>query len=251
MRRGLSHVALTDHDTTGGIEEALAAGTEHDIFVIPGIEFSANIERGELHILGYGIDPRHAELQERVEALRKVRLERAERILERLQALGIDLDPSVIETDHEDDAVGRPHIARALIAAGVVQSVSEGFDRFLGRGKPAFVDKQLFEPEEAIALIHATGGLAVVAHPLTLPEPRDVLERLISAGLDGMECYYGEYTDDQRAYLADLALDLDLIATGGSDFHGPQFREGRGLGTVDIPEEAVRKLLAALKISAT
>lgn len=247
-RQGLLHVALTDHDTTGGVTEAVEAGKGHGINVIAGIEFSAEVERGELHILGYGIDPEHAGLQERIERLRQLRVSRAERILDRLRELGIDLDPSTIQTEHADDSVGRPHIARALMAAGVVQSVSEGFDRFLGRGKPAFVDKQLVEPSEAIQLIHSAGGLAVVAHPLSLPNPLEVLARLVQHGLDGMECYYGEYDDAQRGALAAMAADLELIPTGGSDYHGPAFREGRDLGAVDIPEDVVRRLLGALGI---
>lgn len=249
-RQGLLHVALTDHDTTGGIAEALDAGKRLGINVIAGIEFSADVERGELHILGYGIDPQHAELQERIDVLRQVRLSRAVRILDRLRELGIDLDPATIQTEHEDDSVGRPHIARALMAAGVVESVSEGFDRYLGRGKPAFVDKQLIDPTEAIELIHSAGGFAVVAHPFSLPNPREVLVRLIKHGLDGMECYYGEYEDVQRNMLAAMAAELGLIPTGGSDYHGPAFREGRALGSVTIPENVVHRLLAALGLQA-
>lgn len=242
-QRGLSHIALTDHDTTGGLAEASAAGEEHGVLVVPGIEFSAQVDVGELHILGYGIDREHAVLQKTIETLRISRMERARKILDKLDDLGIHIDRAVLTRDRSDDSIGRPHIARALMQAGVVTSVGEGFETYLGRGKPAFVDKELIEPEAAIRLIEAAGGFAVMAHPFSLPDARSILPGLVAAGLSGLECYYGEYNASQRRELVVLAAEFGLLPTGGSDYHGPAFREGRELGSVDIPFDTARAIL--------
>ena len=240
--RGLSHIALTDHDTTGGLAEASAAGHEHGVVVIPGLEFSAQVDAGELHILGYAIDHEHAELQRTIEALRMSRMGRAGRILDKLDDLGIHIDRGILVQD-SDDSVGRPHIARALVEAGVVASVGEAFNRYLGSDKPAFVDKDLIDPLKAIPLIEAAGGFAVMAHPLSVPDVRAILPGLIEAGLVGLECYYGEYDEHQHLELSGLAAEFGLLITGGSDFHGPAFKEGRDLGSVDIPTDVVRGML--------
>lgn len=247
---GLSCIALTDHDTTAGLLDAIEAGARRGVLVIPGIEFSADVARGELHILGYGIDPQHQELQERIRELRNTRMHRGVRILERLSTLGIELPPEILERDNPDDSLGRPHIARALVAAGVVESVAEGFDRYLAAGRPAFEPKQMIGPEEAIDLIHGAGGLAVMAHPFSAGGYAVLVERLRDSGLDGLECYYGEYSPEQREHLASLAREHSLLASGGSDFHGPGFREGRDLGSVSIPESVVTAFLDALGLAA-
>lgn len=245
-RRGLTHIALTDHDTTGGVRAAIEAGHEHGVTVIAGLEFSAQVERGELHILGYGIDPEHGELQETIRYLRDVRLNRAFHILDRLREAGINLDPEAVQRDNPDESIGRPHIARALVEAGLVSSVGEAFDLYLDSGRPGFVEKALVPPNDAIRLIRAAGGLAVMAHPLSAPDATRILPDLIENGLAGLECYYGEYSDEQRTQLESIALKHDLLPTGGSDFHGPAFKEGRDLGSVDIPPDRAAALISAI-----
>lgn len=245
-QRGLSFVALTDHDTTAGVEAAKTAGLRFGVKVIPGIEFSAETERGELHILGLGIDPANARLQTRISELRRSRLQRSEQMLERLADLGVSLNRSVIERANADDSTGRPHIARALVEAGVVETVGEAFERYLATGRPAFVGKALIPPTEAIVLILEAGGIAAMAHPFSVPDLPSILPCLISNGLTGLECYYGEYDDVQRQQLVLMAQEYDLLPTGGSDYHGPDFREGRELGSVTMPEAVVVVLLSRL-----
>jgi 3',5'-nucleoside bisphosphate phosphatase len=245
-RRGLLFVAVTDHDTTAGLETAIAAGVQHGVAVIPGIEFSAESKRGELHILGYGIDPDNERLQSRISELRQSRLRRSEKILERLHDLGIPLNPDVIRRTGANDSTGRPHIARALVEIGVAVTVDDAFERYLAAGKPAFVGKELISPAEAIDLINEAGGIAVMAHPFSVPDLADTLPRLIGHGLAGLECYYGEYDDHQRHQLALMARQYQLLPTGGSDYHGPGFREGRDLGSVTLPEAAIVGMISRI-----
>ncbi len=244
--RGLTVVALTDHDTTQGVQEAVTAGRRLGIWVIPGIEFSASTERGELHLLGYGVDVHHERLQSRLAELRDTRMSRATRIVERLSEIGVHLPEDLLERFAGQESVGRPHIARALMEVGLVESVSEAFDRYLGRGRPGFVFRELIDPAEAIQLVRDAGGIAVLAHPFSVPDFREHVLALVDAGLAGIECYYGGYNHDQRIELAAFARDLGLLATGGSDYHGPDARAGRELGSVTIPQDSVDALLNAL-----
>lgn len=214
--------------------------------MIAGIELSAAIRRGELHILGYGIDPNSAVLQSRLAQMRLERRERAESMVESLAALGIRLPKDLLSGVADDESIGRPHIARALMDAGVVESVSDGFERYLGYGRPAYVPKPMISSTAAIALIRDAGGVAVMAHPYSAPEFHELLPGFVDAGLSGIECYYGEYSDERRSALAAIAREYGLLATGGSDFHGHGYRAGRELGNVDLPQDAIDGLLAAI-----
>lgn len=245
-RRGLRVVALTDHDTTQGVQDAVQAGKRVGVRVIAGIEFSVSVQRGELHLLGYGIDPDYLALATRLADLRDTRRERAVKIAQRLADIGIQLPDDLLDGMAESESIGRPHIARELIRMGVVDSVSEGFERYLARGRPGFVSRELIQPEDAIRLVREAGGVAVMAHPLSVPAYRELVPALVDAGLSGIECYYGRYDVDRREELASFARELGLLATGGSDFHGPGVREGRELGAVEIPPEAVEALLIAV-----
>lgn len=245
-RRGLSHLAITDHDTVRGIREALTEANAAGIDVIAGIELSVDFDHGELHILGYGIDPENHELATSLEAQRQARVERAWKILERLGDLGIELDPAVLTREHPGDSVGRPHIARALVEIGAAESVADAFDRYLGSGKPAHVRRPLLSPGDAIRLIRAAGGIGVMAHPHSVPDHTSILPVLVDLGLAGLECYYGAYNRSEHETLAREAGVHGLVATGGSDYHGPGVRDGRELGSVDIPPAAIAGFLAAL-----
>ncbi|MGH9173148.1 MAG: PHP domain-containing protein [Vicinamibacterales bacterium] len=246
-RRGLAILALTDHDTTEGIAEAVRCGRELGVRVIAGIELSTDVTAGETHILGYGVDPDSRLLCETLASYRRARAERAERIVERLRDLGVELPVGSVRPSGANASVGRPHIARALVAAGHAISVADAFDRYLGEGKPAYIPTERKPtPPEAIQLVLAAGGLPVHAHPFTSDRFPDSLPELIEAGLAGIEVFYGEYTPEQRARLAQIARQHGLLATGGSDYHGERFKEGRELGSVDLPAGALRRFLTRL-----
>lgn len=245
-RRGLSILGLTDHDTTDGLAEATRAAVDYDIRLIPGIELSTDVEPGEVHILGYGIDPDDATLQETLARLRRSRETRIDRMVERLAGLGIVLDRESIQPNRPGGSVGRPHVAQAMIAAGYVGSVGEAFKRYIGNGKPGYIPSQRLSPFDAIRSIVAAGGIAIHAHPLTSPAFPDNLDDLVAAGLGGVEAFYGEYTPGQRENLAAIATERGLLISGGSDYHGERFKDGRDLGVVDIPEAVTRAFLAAV-----
>jgi 3',5'-nucleoside bisphosphate phosphatase len=246
-RRGLSLIALTDHDTTSGLDEAIEAGAALGVRVILGIELSTDVTAGEVHMLGYGVDPRNDTLQQALARYRKSRLERAERIIARLRDLGVVLPEGSVQATSGDASLGRPHIARAMIAAGYVESVSDAFDRYLGNDKPAYVaSERKPTPAEAIQLILAAGGLPVHAHPFTSDAFPDSLPELVSAGLAGIEVYYAEYPPERREGLARIAAEHGLLATGGSDYHGEQFKKRRELGSVSIPTAVIQRFLDRL-----
>jgi 3',5'-nucleoside bisphosphate phosphatase len=246
-RRGLTVLGLTDHDTTSGLAEAIATGASLGVRVIPGIELSTDVTAGEVHMLGYGIDPESGALQLALASYRQARLDRAGRIVARLRDLGVDLPEGSVRASSGDASLGRPHIARAMIAAGYVQTVSEAFERFLGDGKPAYIaSERKPTPTEAIALIRAAGGLPVHAHPFTSERFPESLRELVEAGLAGIEVYYAEYSPERRELLAHIAAEHRLLATGGSDYHGEQFKERRDLGSVELPATVLHAFLARL-----
>jgi 3',5'-nucleoside bisphosphate phosphatase len=249
--RGLSVVALTDHDTTLGLAEAIAAGVRFGLRVIPGIELSTDVDQGQVHILGYGIDFESAELLDALSQLRTARVTRVEKMLERLRELGVTLPPDSVRPSAPGASVGRPHVARTMVEAGYVGSIGEAFDRYIGEGRPAYVASERLAPEDAVRLIARAGGIPVFAHPLSSPDFLESLPSLIDAGLAGIEAYYGEYSAERREQLAQLARSLNLLATGGSDFHGVGFKEGRDLGAVPIPAEVIDELLQRLDRGAT
>ncbi len=212
------------------------------------MELSARVDRGELHILGYGIDHRHAALLDQLDRLREQRRTRAARMVERLEAAGITIDQDTLPAEVDGHSIGRPHLARALVASGHATDVQDAFDRYLVWGRPGYIPSAQLEPVDAVGLIKAAGGIAVMAHPVSLPDFEQMLPQLIEVGLGGLECYYGEYSEQQRATLAGVADRFGLIATGGSDYHGPNFREGRELGSVEIPDEVSWRILDVLAI---
>lgn len=245
--RGISVLALTDHDTVSGVAEAEAAAAECGIQFVPGVEFSARAPRGETHILGYGIHPDDRELNDELEALRLSREERGAVMLDRLRDLGITLSADSLTSDRPGHSPGRPHIARGLVQAGVVASVQQAFDEYLAVGRPAFVPRRTITAERAIQVIHGSGGIAVLAHPFSVYELEQVLPRLVATGLDGLEVHYGEYDQDQRRSLEDLAAAYNLLMSGGSDYHGATGVSGRTLGSVEWPAERLRAILERLK----
>ena len=235
---GLHALALTDHDTLAGIPSALRSAKDHGIRLIPGIEISAEHDPGMLHVLGYFPSPPLG-LEDALKQVQRARRERIPRIISKLNGLGIILDETDVIRGVRETQVGRPHIARALVNKGYVQTFDEAFAVYLGKGRRAYVPKEKLTWETSIALIRRHGGLPVLAHPYSLDlDDRDLgsfLERLSSAGLAGMEIYYPDHTPRQISLYTQIASALDLIMTGGSDYHGPE-RNGCSPGDHGIDE---------------
>ncbi len=245
--RGVRFLGLTDHDTVAGIPEAQEAGAELGVEIIPGVELSTSLTGGEdVHLLGYFIDVANPDLLAGLAAFAAARQERATRILARLREVGIALDEEQVYALAGPGTIGRPHIARALVAAGHAEDLPDAFSRLIGRNKPAYVPRPRVDPRDAIRLIKAAGGAPVLAHPFSPGGVEGVLDRLIPAGLLGMEVDYGEYTVADRATLRQIAARRGLIATGGSDFHGVGVGSPhRVLGGPPVPLAAVENLRAA------
>ncbi len=238
-------LGLTDHDTTQGIDEALAAGAAHGVEVIPGIELSTSVDAGELHMLGYLIDHHSLVLSARLSEFRESRRGRAVRIVEQLNEIGVDIELRRVQALAGAGSIGRAHVARAMVEAGVVTSTDEAFERFLARGRPAYVPRSRLTPVEAVQLVHLAGGAAVLAHPLSVDDLAAVLPELAAAGLEGLEVYYSLYNTEQQTHLAEVARRFGLVPTGGSDFHGSGEREGREIGTAPVPTDTVERLRKA------
>jgi predicted metal-dependent phosphoesterase TrpH len=245
--RGVRILALTDHDTVAGIAEARVAGERLGVEIIPGVELSAALPGGgEVHLLGYFVDVEDSDFLAQLAGYARARSERMERMVERLNRIGA---PVAIERVREiagHGTVGRPHLGRALVEAGYAEDLSDAFARFIGGGKPAFVPRPRVDPRDAIALVRAAGGVPVMAHPFSTGGVESVLDRLVPAGLAGMEVDYGEYTPEDREILRQIAARRGLIATGGSDYHGPDRRSARELGSAPVSLESVAALQRVL-----
>lgn len=247
LRRGLSVLAITDHDSVDAVEPALRAAQSTGLTVIPALELSALTEDGrDIHILGYGVDHTCPVLESRLSAMRDERVFRAGRILDLMAADGISIALADVIDGGEVGAVGRCHIARALVRSGVVGDVPQAFRDYLGRGCTYYVSKQVCGAEEAIALISEAGGLPVVAHP-AISGVTELIPSLVSRGLKGIEAYHADHTAQQTEQLALLARQSGVLVTGGTDFHGED-APNPPLGSVGPPPEAVQDLLDALAV---
>ena len=233
-RCGLTALALTDHDTIDGVPAARAAGVRLGVRVIAGVELSAFHEEHEVHLLALHLT--HLEgLQRRLSELRTMRYTRAQKIVEKLNALGIPLTLDEVLLQSNGGAIGRPHVARALIARGVVQDFRDAFTRYLGSAGTAFVPKEHFSIEDAIGIVHEAGALAIWAHPGDGGR-RERLEPLVAAGLDGLEIRHPSHSGEDVKRLQALADFFNLVPSGGSDWHGA--KDGaRRLGIMNVPVE--------------
>jgi predicted metal-dependent phosphoesterase TrpH len=246
MEAGLSLIALTDHDTTAGVEEAQAEGAAQGVSVMPGVEINTDLTggHGEAHILGYDLDFHQPAFQTTLAYLRDARERRGERMVQQLRDQGIVIEWARVR-ELAQGAVGRPHVARALIEAGYAADVNDAFAHYLTRGKAGYVARFKLAPEQAIHLIRSAQGVPVLAHPQGIPALAETtLPALIQAGLLGLECYYGEYTAETTDALLALARVYDLIPTGGSDYHGPNMHP-TPLGGRWVPPEAAERLRQA------
>ncbi len=238
---GITAIAITDHDTVEGVQEAVAAGTNAGIEVLPGIELGADYQGIEVHILGYGIDVENDELLEKLFWLRKARMERIKRMVEKVKEMGISVEMEEVLAIAGIGSVGRPHLAKAMVDAGAVKSTVEAFEKFIGAGKPAYVPRQKLSPAEAIELVRSAGGLAVLAHP-GLGGAGKLFYMLVGAGLGGVEVYHPSHSSEESLYYRILAAGWDLVATGGSDYHGPGHKSGWKIGLKSVSYEAVNEI---------
>ncbi|WP_447983650.1 PHP domain-containing protein [Nitrospira sp. Nam74] len=244
-------LAITDHDTINGLPEAIQAGHSLGIEVIPGIELSSRWGNTELHILGYFLDWNNIELHRHLRRFQDARHVRNPRIIEKLNALGLDITYDDVKTLAGEASVGRPHIARVLLKKGYVTSAKEAFDRYLADGATAHVPRELPDPAEAIAIIRAARGVPVLAHPSWLDRSEGIYkicEQLKAVGLGGIEVHYSTHRPEQTAAYLDVARRLDLLVTGGSDFHGvtkPDIEVGIGRGQLKVPEALLEPLRRA------
>ncbi len=218
---GLSGIAITDHDTLGGLPEARAAGKKYGIEIIGGVEVSTSACQGRMHILGYFVSPLGEPLRSTMRKIRDARFERLHAIMDKLEELGIEVDFRNDFSQQAGHSLGRPHIARKLKERGEVRSIYEAFQRYLADDRPAFVPKWSPEPEEVIDMIHDAGGVAVLAHPgSTARDTDDLLPGLIETGLDGIEVLYPQHNPQTTKKYRDIATQHSLVITGGSDYHG-------------------------------
>ncbi len=244
--RGLRILAVTDHDSTEGIPEAMAAAAEHPGFtLIPGVEMSTDIPGDEIHVLGYFLDFDNPTFQATLARLRNARRDRGRQMVEKLRAMGIDIPWERVQELAGGGSVGRPHVAQALIETGRVASFQEAFDRYIGRNGPAYVERAKLTPEEAIRLLAKAGALPVLAHPASQSNLDKLLSELKAAGMMGMEVYYQDYDAATCERLAKAAERNGLLKTGGTDFHGFGGERERLPGDIPLSDKVIDEFMAA------
>ena len=245
MENGLTVIAIADHDTVDGIASALVAAKAFPwLKVIPCVELSTDVPSGEVHILGYFIDYTSQELQATLKRLRNSRRERAQGMVTKLGSLGIHIEWQRVQEIAGSGSIGRPHIAQAMLEKGYIASLKEAFTEYIGRGGPAYVEREKMTPVEAVELILQAKGLPVLAHPFTINDPETLVIELKAAGLVGIEAYYNGYTAAEISRLVNLANKYGLIASGGSDFHGLDISNETMIGGADVPIKSAEQLMA-------
>lgn len=240
LERGLGAIAITDHDSLRGLPEARERADGADLEIVPGVELSTAAGDLEVHVLGYFVDETHAGLLAALRRFRDVRRERVRSILLRLEELGLPLTEDEVLVHARGEAVGRPHIAEAMVARRYAASLDDAFRRFLGTHGPAWVPKPVPTPAEAVRLVSESGGVASVAHPATIGDDR-ILESLAAAGLAGIECIHPKHDAATERRYRETAKVLGLIVTGGSDTHGRR-AGGGALGYGNVPLQVVEEL---------
>lgn len=252
---GVSTLAITDHDTTDGLPEAFSQASAFEVQVIPGIEISSRFLGKETHILGYFVGWQDSTLQCRLLHMRETRRTRIPKIISKLLQLGLPITEEEVKKMAGSGSMGRPHIAQVILAKGYVTSVKEAFERYLGQGAAAFVPRELPDATEVISWIREVGGVAVLAHPAWVEDKHKGLqpfcEALKEGGLQGLEVFYSTHTSRQISEYFNLAKRLDLLPTGGSDFHGtvkPEVQIRVGRGNLKIPATLLGPLEAAKTI---
>jgi predicted metal-dependent phosphoesterase TrpH len=244
---GLKFISLADHDSVAGILPAIeAAKAFPGLTFIPGVEISTDLPDGEAHILGYFIDYTDPDFEKALEKFRDSRTSRGRRMVEKLGGLGIKIDWARVQEIAGDGSIGRPHVAQAMLEKGYVKTFEEAFDKYIGHGGPAYVEREKLTPEEAVALILRAKGIPVLAHPFTVKNSEAIIKSLKKAGLIGIEAYYKDNTPAAIQATLKLAGKYSLIATGGTDYHGISDNEVM-MGGTEVPLAAAEKLIALAK----
>jgi 3',5'-nucleoside bisphosphate phosphatase len=248
---GLTAIALTDHDTMAGIPPFLSAAAGKSVRAVAGVEISADFSPGTMHMLGYFVPSDDTTLNRHLEWVREGREMRNREMLDKLNQLGLTLTWDEVEAFAEEDVVGRPHFAKAMIARGYAADWDEVFDKYLGKGKPAYVERKRLSASDSVRVIRAAGGVPVLGHPFTLELALRDLKKLAGdlrdEGLQGIEVYFPQHAPETQKLYAALAKDLNLVATGGTDFHGamtPDLKMGTGFGGLKVPDDIVEQLAA-------
>ena len=252
---GVTAVAVTDHDIVDGIPHAIEAATELGLEVVPGVELSSRLNGQELHVLGYFFDWQDKTFRDHLARQRLARHVRNPQTIERLNALGLELSEDDVRAKAGSDSIGRPHIAQVLVEKGYVRDAREAFDRYLGEGAAAYVPRALSDTRDVITWIRHAGGVPVLAHPTWTRCEGEPLYRLCEslkeAGLLGLEVFYSTHNRRQTSRYLELAKRLDLLVTGGSDFHGaanPAIQVGRGKGNLKVPAALLDPLRQAARL---
>ncbi|MEW6726124.1 MAG: PHP domain-containing protein [Bacillota bacterium] len=242
---GLRAVAITDHDTVRGVEEGLSFGTAYSVEVVPGVEINTDFNAREAHVLGYYVDFKNQAFLERLNSLANARTIRIEKMVARLQSIGLPITMADVLREAGDGTLGRPHVAASLVRLGIVASADEAFERFIGRNRPGYVPRSKFAPQEAVELILEAGGVPVLAHPGTVGDDR-IIECLMEAGLKGLEVYHPDHDEKMVEHYLAIARSLELLVTGGSDYHGRGYHAC--LGGVTVPYSVVKALQQARQV---
>jgi predicted metal-dependent phosphoesterase TrpH len=244
----LDVIAITDHDSVGGISPALeVAKSFPQLMVIPGVEINTDVPKGEVHILGYFINYCDPEFNHALEELRNSRYERGKKMVARLAEIGVHIDWGRVLGLVGEGSVGRPHIAQAMLERGYISSLQEAFTKYIGRNGPAYVERKKLLPIEAVKLVTNAGGLPVLAHPADIESLEPFILELKRAGMVGIEIYYNGYASKTIDQLKRLAKKHNLVACGGSDYHGLDDSIGASMGSVDVPRESVEQLVSLSK----
>jgi len=240
-------IAITDHDSISGIEEALTEARRNpQLMLIPGVEMGADVPTGEMHILGYFVDPYSTRFCRTLEKLRNSRATRSRKMVDRLADMGCQLNWEHILSIASGASIGRPHVAQAMLERGYVAVLQEAFDKYIGDDSPAYVEREKLGPIQTVELISQTGGLPVLAHPAETENLDSVIEELKPAGLVGIEVFYKDYDEQTITRLVSAAEKHNLIPCGGSDYHGFE-DDGNDIGRCDVPLETVERLIALQK----
>jgi len=247
VRAGVAAIAITDHDTLGGIPEAVEAGRHAGLTVVPGVEINTDFGQSEVHMLGYFIDMESGPLKDELEKLRGYRTDRARAMVEKLRESGIMITFDMVKEIAGSASIGRPHVARAIVQAGYCGGLNGAFGKYLVRGAPGYVPRSKLSPFTAIEIICASGGVAAMAHPGSSKHD-ELIPQFAEAGMKGLEVYHTDHSSHARRHYKKLAEKYGLIATGGSDFHGPDVLKKVPIGHATVPVEVVDHLREAAGI---
>ncbi|MGA7615557.1 MAG: PHP domain-containing protein [Thermoanaerobaculia bacterium] len=242
---GLRLIAISDHDSIEAFAEISAYAQERSLTLLPGVELSAGYRGADVHLLAYGFDPGNERIGERLREFRRVRASRGEAMVDRLHEIGVPVSRERVRELCGEGAMGRPHVARALVESGAVSSVEEAFQRYLGPGCAAWVDKARFEIGEAVELIHSGGGVTSLAHPTLLPDHRRLVPEILDLGVDAIEVIHPDVDKGSRRHYESLAARRGLLMTGGSDDHG--FENRKTIGRFRVPDERIAELLERIE----